>query len=79
MLISDGDALPAAAGRNGAGLESTIVDDTVMALLEAVRTGQLPPAEAAMHLRERSAGYQQVRHIIRKPCLGMRSADPAAK
>ena len=43
-----------------AGLESTIVDDSVMALLESVRTGQLAPAAAAMQLRERSAGYQQV-------------------
>lgn len=32
-----------------------------MALLESVRTGQLAPAAAAMQLRERSAGYQQVR------------------
>lgn len=53
-----------ASGGNGAapaaGLESSIVDETVMALLECVRTGQVAPAEAAMQLRERAAGYQQV-------------------
>ncbi|CAL5220086.1 g2037 [Coccomyxa viridis] len=43
-----------------AGLESSIVDETVIALLESVRMGQLAPAAAAMQLRERSAGYQQV-------------------
>ena len=32
-----------------------------MALLESVQRGQLAPAAAAMQLRERSAGYQQVR------------------
>lgn len=55
---------PAASAGNGsgpaAGLESTILDDSVMALLESVRMGQLAPAAAAMQLRERSAGYQQV-------------------
>ncbi len=45
-----------------AGLESSIVDDAVMALLESVRAGHTPPAAAAMQLRERAAGYQQVCH-----------------
>ena len=57
--------LSSASAGNGsgqaAGLESTIVDDAIMALLESVRSGQLAPAAAAMQLRERSAGYQQVR------------------
>ena len=61
--------LGAAQGTNGAvpaaGLESSIVDDAVMALLESVRAGHTPPAAAAMQLRERAAGYQQVCHSFR--------------
>ena len=63
---SDTGFLGAAQGTNGAvpaaGLESSIVDDAVMALLESVRAGHTPPAAAAMRLRERAAGYQQVCH-----------------
>ena len=51
----------AATNGNGAGaVESQLVDSGVLAMLEAVRTGALEPGVAAMQLRERSAGYQQV-------------------
>ena len=41
------------------------MDETVIALLESVRMGQLAPAAAAMQLRERSAGYQQVCKVVK--------------
>lgn len=58
-------AVIALSANNGSGpsasaLESTLVDNKLLALLEAVHSGQLQPSAAALQLRERSAGYQQV-------------------
>ena len=39
-----------------------MLDADVLSLLEAVQAGRLQPDAAAMQLRERSAGYQQVTH-----------------
>jgi len=41
-------------------VESTLLDDNLLSLLEAVQAGRLQPDAAALQLRERSAGYQQV-------------------
>ena len=54
------------------------MDSSVLAMLEAVRTGALDPGMAAMQLRERSAGYQQVRLLQTRlqPDL-LRTSSPA--
>ncbi|CAL8461947.1 g1478 [Coccomyxa elongata] len=41
-------------------VESTLLDANLLSLLEAVQAGRLQPEAAALQLRERSAGYQQV-------------------
>ena len=66
----------AATNGNGAGaVESQLVDSGVLAMLEAVRTGVLEPGVAAMQLRERSAGYQQVRPLTSPPCCSRATAQ----
>ncbi len=41
-------------------VESNLLDANLLSLLEAVQAGRLQPEAAALQLRERSAGYQQV-------------------
>jgi hypothetical protein len=70
-LTSQNGASPA----YNSAVESTLVDNNLLALLEAVQTGQIHPQAAALQLRERSAGYQQVPHMSRDFCVYMSNAS----
>ena len=57
----DGACAARAAISNGVSAESQLLDPELLQLLRGVQAGEVSPEAATLHLRERTAGYEQAR------------------